>query len=348
MRRRHFALDNPLSRPVANRAPAVAKRLAGIGVRRPCLPMALAVLAVVYFLAKANPLTASEDWPQLQGDALRSGNAPEISLRMPLGLVAAIPMTDAGLAAPVVSDGKAFVIDGSGVVTAIDLSSMQVVWKFATRGGPQNCNNVAAPAVVGDFVHVGTMAGDYYVLDREHGTVVREIDCQEPVFSAPAVGTDRVYFATLGARVFAVTPRGELVWTWDFVKEVIGFDGDRWSGEQWLAFRGDRVTWRDHFVCSRDLCLVGETVVIPAGGRTVFLADEGDRPRLRRLVKFLSTRATSTPPHSARVPMPPEMCTSSGIGATTRDASRFCGWRVMSSKRVSSLGRKPRLNAMAC
>jgi outer membrane protein assembly factor BamB len=47
------------------------------------------------------------------------------------------------------------------------------------------------------------------------------------------------------------------------------------------------VTWRDHFVCSRDICLVpklelgNETVVMPAGGRTVFLDDAGDRPKLR-------------------------------------------------------------------
>src|SRR4029079_2775706 len=144
-----------------------------------------------------------------------------------------------------------------------------------------NCNNVAAPAVVGKYVHVGTTAGYYYVLDVESGKVVREIDAREPIFSSPAAGADRVYFATLGARVYAVKPDGEQVWTWDFVKEVVKFDGNRWSGEDWFKSRKDRVTWRDHFVCSRDLCLIGKTVVMPAGGRTVFLEDAGDRPQLR-------------------------------------------------------------------
>jgi outer membrane protein assembly factor BamB len=204
-----------------------------------------------------------------------------VALETPLGLIAAIPLTDAGFASPVVSQGKIFVVDGSGVVFAIDATTLEVVWRFATRGGPGNCNNVAAPAVVGNYVHVGTMAGRYYVLDRDHGSVIKEIDCQEPVFSAPVIGEDRVYFATLGARVFAVAPDGEVAWTWDFVKEVVGFQGDRWKGEDWLAFRGDRVTWRDHFVCSRDICLVGNTVVMPAGGRTVFLEDTGDSPTLR-------------------------------------------------------------------
>ncbi|NQU09938.1 PQQ-binding-like beta-propeller repeat protein, partial [bacterium] len=225
--------------------------------------------------------SAGGGWPQLQGDALRSGNAPEVSLQTPIGLIAAVPLTDGIFTSPAVSDGKVFVVDGSGVVFAIDTATLKVVWRFATRGGPGNCNNVASPAVVGEYLHVGTTAGYYYVLDLDSGAVVTEIDCREPVFSAPAVGSDRVYFATLGARVYAVEPDGEVAWIWDFVKEVVKFDGDRWSGEDWLAHRKDRVTWRDHFVCSRDICLVGKTVVVPAGGRTVLLDDAGDGPRLR-------------------------------------------------------------------
>ena len=241
-------------------------------------PLALASL---FFGTLSASSTLAEDWPQLQGNALRSGNAPRTVIQTPLGLMAAIPTTDAVLASPVVSDGKAFVVDGSGVVFAIDTQTLNVVWKFSSRGGAGNCNNVAAPAVVGRFVHVGTMAGYYYVLDRASGAIVKEIDCGEPVFTSPAVGEDRVYFATLRAHVYAVEPNGEIIWTWDFVKEVVGFEGNRWKGQDWVAFRGDRVTWRDHFVCSRDICLVGNTVVMPAGGRTVFLEDVGEQPKLR-------------------------------------------------------------------
>ncbi|HUQ68716.1 MAG TPA: PQQ-binding-like beta-propeller repeat protein, partial [Planctomycetaceae bacterium] len=240
-----------------------------------------AVSHIVVLALSVGTALAAENWGQLQGDAQRSGNAPAAMIQTPVGLLAAIPLSDGIFAAPVLSEGRAFVVDGSGVVFAIDTTTHKVVWKFATRGGTGNCNNVAAPAVVGKYVHVGTGAGYYYVLDRETGTVVREIDCREPILSSPAVGIDRVYFATLGAQVYAVEPAGEVAWTWDFVKEVIQFDGNRWSGEDWLAKRKDRVTWRDHFVCSRDLCLVGKTVVVPAGGRTIFLDDAGDKPRLR-------------------------------------------------------------------
>lgn len=236
--------------------------------------------SVVFALCSGGLLFADE-WPQLQGNAARSGNVPSAVLNTPIGLMAAIPTTDALLAAPVVSDGRVYVVDGAGVVFAIDTRTHETVWRFSTRGGRGNCNNVAAPAVAGDYVHVGTMAGFYYVLDAETGALVKEIDCGEPVFASPVVGEDRVYFATLGARVYAIAPAGAVRWTWDFVREVIGFEGNRWSGEDWVAHRGDRVTWRDHFVCSRDICLVGDTIVMPAGGRTVFLQDQGNEPKLQ-------------------------------------------------------------------
>ena len=241
------------------------------------------VLAVTSLVTNVAATTSAADWPQLLGDALRSGNAPATTLPTSLTLTAAIPLTDAALCSPVISEGKIVVVDGAGVVHAVDAESRQTLWTFVTEGGAGNCNNVAAPAVIDGFVHVGTMAGFYYVIDLASGGLIHKIDCGEPIFASPVVGDGRVYFATLGARVYAVTPRGEVIWTWDFVNEVIGFEGNRWSGEDWLAFRGDRVTWRDHFVCSRDICLVGKTVVMPAGGRTIFLDDTGDAPRLREV-----------------------------------------------------------------
>jgi len=248
-------------------------------LRRHSRDAASFLLAVSFFVLPAD----AADWPQLQGDALRSGNASDAELSDALGLLAAVPLTDGIYAAPVVAGGRVYVIDGSGVVFALDAGSGQEVWRFATRGGPGNCNNVAAPAVTDQYLHVATTAGYYYVLNRDTGSVVREIDCREPIFSAPAVGTDRVYFATLGAKLYAITPDGDLVWTWDFVREVVGFQGDRWSGADWVKFRGDRVNWKDHFVCSRDISLVGKMVVLPAGGRTVFVEDTGDGPKLRKV-----------------------------------------------------------------
>ncbi len=224
---------------------------------------------------------AAESWPQLKYDARHSGNVPQRTLQTPLGLVGAVPLSDGIYTSPVLDEERVYVVDGAGTAYGIDRQSLEVVWKFASRGGAANCNNVSSPALVGRHLHFGTMAGWYYVLDKESGEVVRELDCGGPIFSGPVVSDDRAYFATVGARVYAVEADGRPAWTWDFVKEVIGFEGDRWDGQAWRDFKQGRVTWQDHFCCSRDLSCYGQMVVIPAGGRTVFLRDAGAQPELK-------------------------------------------------------------------
>jgi len=248
--------------------------------------MKLSLLALLALAAIAR----AEDWPQFMFNSAHSGNAADRDIDVEhLGLQGAVAMSDGIYTSPVVADGKVFVVDGSGLCECFDAATLKEVWKFQSKGGKQNVNNVSSPAIVGKYLHFGTTAGIYYVLDRATGAVVKEIDCKEPIFSTPVVGKDRVYFATLGAQVYAITNEGEVKWQWDFVKEVVGFDGNRWSGEQWAKFcearmlktlkpaakptsSDGRVTWKDHFVCSRDICLIkGNVVVVPAGGRTLFI-----------------------------------------------------------------------------
>jgi len=223
---------------------------------------------------------AGEDWLQLKYDSRHSGNVPGRSVNAPLGLVGAVPLSDAVLTAPVLADGRVYVVDASGVAFAIDAETLEVVWQRATRGGKANSNNVSSPAIAGRYLHFGTTAGSYYVLDRATGEVVKRIACGEPIFSAPVVAGGRVYFATLGSIVYALEPDGTVCWTWDFVRKVLDFDGDRWSGEDWLARNKGRVTWRDSFCCSMNLAAYDKTIVLPAGGRTVFLKDAGGAAEL--------------------------------------------------------------------
>ena len=239
-------------------------------------------LAGALLLAGASvpPAGGAENWPQLKLDARRSGDAAGRTLAPPLGLLAAIPLSDAVFTSPAVADGKAFIVDGSGVVWAIDAETLRVAWRFATPGGPLNSNNVCSPAVASSFVHVGTMAGRYFVLDARSGAVVREILCGEPIFGSPVVGNDRVYFATLGSRVHAIKPDGTEIWQWDYVRQRLNFEGDRYSGADWRRLKG-KVTWREQFCCTRDMALYGATLVLPAGGVIVWLDDLGDRAEER-------------------------------------------------------------------
>ncbi|OHB81737.1 MAG: hypothetical protein A2W31_07140 [Planctomycetes bacterium RBG_16_64_10] len=237
--------------------------------------------ALVATTAAVGGLAAAEDWVQLKFDAGHSGDVPQRRVTTPLGLIGAVPLTDSVLAAPVVSGPRVYVLDAAGVLSSIDVETCSVAWRFASPPGVDNCNNVSAPAIAGQFVHFGTSAGQYYVLDKETGAVVRQIACGEPIFSAPVVSAGRVYFATLGARVYALQPDGSVCWVWDFVVSELGFTGDRWSGQAWRQHRAGKVTRFDQFLCSRNMAATDRMLVIPAGGTVVWLEDVGDRAARR-------------------------------------------------------------------
>ena len=111
---------------------------------------------------------AGEDWTQLKFDARHSGNAPDRHVQTPLGLLAAAPLTDAVFTAPVVADGRVYVVDGAGVAFCLDAAHAprRVEGRDAAAAG--NCNNVSSPALAGRYLHFGTMAGDVLRSRRGH------------------------------------------------------------------------------------------------------------------------------------------------------------------------------------
>lgn len=244
----------------------------------------LTILFLLFGMAivSAPALQAQSEWPQFKHDAGRSGNVPDCVLKTPLGLAGALPMSDAIMASPVVAQGRVCVMDAAGLVRCFDAKTLKPLWRFQTKGGPRNCSNVATPAFAGDYLHVGTAVGAYYVLRADSGTLVRRMQFGDPIFSSPAVGNGRVYCVTLGARVYAMAYDGNLHWTWDFVKTQLKFQGDRWNGAEW-AQRDRRVSWRDQFCCSKDFAIHGNTLVIPAGGPLLWLEDSGKTGVLRHL-----------------------------------------------------------------
>ena len=252
------------------------------------------ILWTILSLTPAAIATAEENWLQSKNDCRHSGNVPDRSVTTPLGLLGEIPLTDAVFTAPVVSDGRAYVVDGSGVAFCINVSTLEILWKLETGTDKYNCNNVSSPAIAGRYLHFGTMAGSYFVLDKDSGKVVKKISCGEPVFSSPVVSDGRVYFATLGSQVYAIEPDGKICWIWDFVKETLGFNGDRWSGEEWCKYKDGRVTWQDQFCCSTDIAVHGRMLVIPAGS-IICLEDKGDRAELREIAEVPSYAGSEKP-----------------------------------------------------
>ncbi len=238
-------------------------------------------LSVVLFLTASMSSAAGEDWLQFKYDGRHSGNVADRSVSTPLGLIGAVALSDAIFTSPVIADERIYAVDGAGTAFCIDAETLDVIWKRQTGGGKTNCNNVSSPALIDGYLHFGTMAGSYYVLEAGSGKVVKKISCGEPIFSSPAAANGRVYFATLGSQIYAVEPDGKVCWKWDFVKEKLGFSGNRWSGVDWLKHKGERVTWEDQFCCTRNIAVYGNMVVVPSGGRIVWLEDLGDGAEFR-------------------------------------------------------------------
>jgi outer membrane protein assembly factor BamB len=253
------------------------------------------ILLIVLNLMLVTTATSGENWLQFKYDSGHSGNVPDRSVNTPLGLIAAVPLTDAIFTAPVVTDGHVYIVDGSGVVFCINAATMKIVWKFRSHGGKANCNNVSSPAIAGRYLHFGTMAGSYYVLDKSSGDVVKEIACGEPILSTPVVTNGRVYFATLGSQVYAIEPDGTICWKWDFVKQTLKFSGNRWSGEEWYKHKTKRVTWRDQFCCSSNMAADGKMLVVPAGGSAVCLEDKGGNVEIKAMATIPSYAGSEKP-----------------------------------------------------
>ena len=239
--------------------------------------------AFLLMLSAVGWAQGGQSWDQIKFDSRRSGNVPQRSVTAPLRLVGAVPLADALFTSPVIADGRICAVDGSGTAWGIDARSLQVVWKYPTRGGKANCNNVSSPTLVKGKLHFGTSAGWYYVLEAASGKLVRATFVGEPIFSSPVTSGDRVYFATLGSQVHCVGADGAPCWKWDFVAEVLKFTGDRFNSQDWLKHKQGRVTWRDQFCCPIDIAAVGKRIVVPAGGRIVWLDDAGDRPVMRAI-----------------------------------------------------------------
>ncbi len=258
-------------------------RWAGIRVRHGALSVTVLVLSVLFLLILPATGAPKENWTQLKFDCRHSGNVPDRIVTPPLGLVGAVPLTDTVLTAPVVANGRIYVVDGAGVAFGIDTGTLRIVWKRETRGDRGNCNNVSSPAIMDKYLHFGTMSGSYYVLALASGEVVQEIRCGEPIFSSPVVSGGRTYFVTLGSQVYALEPDGKICWKWDYLKEHLGFSGNRFSGYDWRKHKGGRVTTSEQFCCAWNVAMDGKMLVVPAGGAVVWLEDSGEQPAVRAI-----------------------------------------------------------------
>ena len=87
---------------------------------------------------------------------------------------------------------------------------------------------------VGRIAPHHALIGGLVLLDRALLDDVRQVWTDESSYEA------RV--AALAAAL--LEPNGTVCWTWDFVREVMDFEGDRWDGKQWQQHKKGKPSGR--------------------------------------------------------------------------------------------------------
>lgn len=124
--------------------------------------------------------------------------------------------------APAISDGKLYIADPSGEVTALDALTGETLWSHDLHvpisGGP---------GVNDGLVAVGTQEAELIVLNGEDGSERWRQPVTSEVLSVPAIGRGRVVCRTIDGRVTAMsTVTGETRWAYDRSVPVLTLRGD--------------------------------------------------------------------------------------------------------------------------
>jgi outer membrane protein assembly factor BamB len=106
------------------------------------------------------------------------------------------------VSSPAIANGKVYTGADSGSIYCIDAATGTQVWKTFAGGITNNViwNSIAvvqcrsSPVVVNNRVYVGALDGNLYCLDANSGTVLWKCTTNGPIYVAPTVVDNAVYF----------------------------------------------------------------------------------------------------------------------------------------------------------
>lgn len=112
---------------------------------------------------------------------------------------------------PAIDDGKGFIADYTGQVTAFDVVSGKVLWK-AFLAVPI----ASGPSVAQGRLLLGTSQGEVLMLNAHNGKVIWRHNVSSEVLSAPISADDTVIVRTVDGRLYGLdSETGKQVWTYD-------------------------------------------------------------------------------------------------------------------------------------
>ncbi|GBQ63164.1 PQQ-containing dehydrogenase 2 [Ameyamaea chiangmaiensis NBRC 103196] len=108
-------------------------------------------------------------------------------------------------ATPIVGDGRLFVMDAQGVVSAWSWPAMGRLWAFSPKPHKMQSSNIGGGlALSGDTLYIVDGVAETVAVEAATGKVRWRMDFGTPGRSAPTVVDGRVFFGTIDERLFAL------------------------------------------------------------------------------------------------------------------------------------------------
>lgn len=165
---------------------------------------ALAGIAVVL-----PPVAVNENWAQPGGNAAKSPGHVALGDSLTLAWTASVKgaSPQARLAsAPVISNGKLFVVDTDATVSAFDATTGAKIWakQLDTDGKSRSSLFGGGATANGNFVYATNGVGDVAALEADTGNEVWKKRPGGPLRGSPTVSNGNVYVMTQDNRIFAL------------------------------------------------------------------------------------------------------------------------------------------------
>ncbi len=178
-----------------------------------------------------SPATSNADWPQSGGNAAK--NLGHVTLSGSLQRVWTASVEGSSkrrrlASEPVVSNGRLFVVDTGGTVTAFDAESGSRIWareiEVSKDGKPSRFGGGAAAA--DNVVYATNGVGDVVALNAADGSELWKVRPAGPLRGSPTLANNNVYVMTQDNQIYALQAgSGEVEWTMSGSLEQAGIFG---------------------------------------------------------------------------------------------------------------------------
>ncbi len=169
--------------------------------------LTLFLLLAPYLLHPGGSAPA-EDWPQFRGSSGLSGTS-SASIPDQLKVKWTYDCGEAIQSSAAIHEGKVFVGSVSGELTALDLESGALLWKYEAS----DAIGESSPCVEKGIVYIGDLAGSVHAVSVQDGKGIWTHETEGELKASPVVSGDRVLIGSYDGLLYCFSAQdGALLW----------------------------------------------------------------------------------------------------------------------------------------